>query len=137
MKTLRLKTYVLILLMVVFSSAGNLFLSMGMKRIGAVEDLEPAALAATFLGAITSGMIWLGIACLLLYFVCNLAVLTWADFSFVRPTTAVGYLFAALLGLLVLHETVPPTRWLGIALICCGVILVGRTRVRTTEAEAQ
>lgn len=137
MKSLRLKTYLLILLMVAFSSAGNLFLSMGMKRLGVVENLAPAALAATFAGAITSGMIWLGIGCLLLYFVCNLAVLTWADYSFVRPTTAVGYLFAALLGLLVLRETVPATRWLGVALICCGVILVGRTRVRTSGAEAQ
>lgn len=137
MSRLRIKTYLLIVVMVGFSSVGNVFLSMGMKRIGAVEVTDPAAIGRAFLQTITSGTIWLGIAFLLLYFVSYLAVLSWADFSFVRPTSAIGYPLAALLGLLVLHETVPATRWLGVALICGGVLLVGQTEVRTTPPEAR
>jgi len=39
-----------------------------------------------------------------------------------------------LLAVVFLHETVSPRRWVGVLLICVGVLLVGQTRPRTTEA---
>jgi drug/metabolite transporter (DMT)-like permease len=36
-----------------------------------------------------------------------------------------------------LHEQVTPRRWVGVALICLGVLLVGQTKPRTTEVVAQ
>jgi drug/metabolite transporter (DMT)-like permease len=40
-----------------------------------------------------------------------------------------------LLAYAVLRETVTPTRWAGVAVICVGVFLVGRTAPSTTEAD--
>ena len=133
-RTLRAKTQALVLLLVVFSSAGNILLSRGMKQIGAVSLASPGAIATAFVHTVMSGMIWLGIACLLLFFVCYMLVLSWADYSYVQPASAVGYAIVALLGYLVLGEVVTATRWAGVALICLGVGLVGRTPPRTTEA---
>lgn len=127
------KTYVLIALAVLLGSFGNVFLSAGMKQIGAVNDWSPAALAGQFLSTFTNGIIWLGILCLLLFFVCYLLVLSWADFSYVLPATASSYAVVPLLGYAFLGEHVPPLRWVGVVLICFGVALVGQTPPRTTE----
>jgi len=39
----------------------------------------------------------------------------------------------ALLAFFVLHETITPTRWVGVAVISLGVFVVGHTHPRTTE----
>jgi uncharacterized membrane protein len=61
-------------------------------------------------------------------------LLSWADYSYVMPASSFGYAVVALLGVLVLRESVTSARWAGVALICVGVALVGRTEPRTTKA---
>ena len=78
-------------------------------------------------------MIWAGICSLLAFFVSYMLVLSWADYSFVQPASAVGYGVVALLGFLLLGEHVSPLRWAGVLTICLGVVLVGHTPPRTTE----
>ncbi len=129
----RTKTVVLLALMILCGAAGDVLLSKGMKEIGAVEDWSPAALAATYVRVFTHGTVWLGIACLIGFFVCYLLVLTWADFSYVLPASSLSYALVALLGWLVLGETVTMLRWCGVGLICMGVGLVGITPHSTTE----
>ncbi|MCL6480365.1 MAG: EamA family transporter [Firmicutes bacterium] len=131
---LRLRTYAFIVALVVFSSVGNLFLSLAMKRIGDPHAWTAAALFDHLLRILASGGIWIGIAFQLLFFVGYLTVLSWADFSFVKPSLAIGYALVTLLGALVLGEPVSLLRWFGIALICSGVALVARTDVRTTRS---
>ena len=95
------KTYSLLVFMVFFSSFGNILLSKGMKEIGQIRDYSASALAALFLRTFTNGTIWIGIVSLLVFFVCNLLLLSWADYSFVQPASAIGYALVALLGYLV------------------------------------
>ncbi len=132
-KRLRRKTHFLVVLMVFFSSAGDILLSKGMKQVGSVSVASPATLAMAFLGTVTNGMIWLGIGSFLLFFVCYMLVLSWADYSYVMPASAVGYAIVPFLGYALLGEVVTSTRWAGVAFICLGVMLVGRTPPRTTE----
>ena len=61
-------------------------------------------------------------------------VLSWADYSFVMPFTALSYAMVAVSGYVLLGEAVPVTRWVGIALIVAGVFLVSRTPTSTTKA---
>ena len=143
-KRLRTKTYLLLALMVLFGSLGNVLLSRGMKETGEILDFSPLALAAVFGKVFTNGSIWFGISSLLIFFVSYLLLLSWADFSYVQPASAVGYALVALLGYFMLGEFIPLTRWTGVVLICAGVALVGRTdpspsgRVRRAGArEAQ
>jgi len=125
------KTYILLASMVSFSSAGNLLLSKGMKQIGDIHDYSAAALVAVFLETFTSGVIWLGILSLLVFFISYLLVLSWADLSYVQPASAIGYAVVAMLGYFVLGEIITPTRWIAVLLIAAGVALVGGTESRT------
>lgn len=132
-KRLKTKTHLLVVLMVLFSSVGNILLSMGMKQIGSVSLASPTLVATAFGHTVASGLIWLGIANFLLFFVCYMLVLSWADYSYVMPASAFGYAIVPLLGYAVLGEVVTSTRWAGVGFICLGVMLVGRTPPRTTE----
>ncbi len=102
-----------------------------MKQVGEIQDYSPAALLQVFLKTFTTGTIWLGIASLLVFFVSYLLLLSWADFSFVQPVTAIGYAVVAVLSYFLLGEIVSPTRWLGVLFICGGVALVSGTAPRT------
>jgi drug/metabolite transporter (DMT)-like permease len=132
--SLRTKTLTLVVLMVLSSAVGDVLLSKGMKQIGSVNVSSFGSLGAAFLRTVEDQTIWMGIACLLLYFVFYLVALSWADYSYVQPASASGYAIVPLLGWLVLGEVVTPMRWMGVALICAGVALIGGTPPRTTEA---
>jgi drug/metabolite transporter (DMT)-like permease len=130
---LHLKTYILILFMVLFAPLGNVLLSKGMKGIGSAKKWAPGDIFHILLGIITSGYIWLGIACLLAFFIAYMVVLTWADYSYVQPASSFSYAVVAMLGYFLLGEAVPMLRWFGIFVICVGVFIVGHTHPRTTE----
>ena len=130
---LQIKTYLLILAMVIFGPLGNVLLGKGMKAVASLSVWNAGDLPAIFQRTFTSGTIWLGIASLITFFIANLLVLTWADYSFVQPASSIAYAIVALLGHFVLHEVVTPTRWAGVAVICLGVLVISRTPARTTE----
>ena len=133
---IRIKTLVMILAMVVCANAGDLMLKRGMTKIGAVE-ISASGLQHAFLATITNGTIWIGIVFLAGFMLSYMTVLSWADYSYVMPAGAFGYALLTLLAVVFLHETVSPRRWIGVVLICLGVLLVGQTRPRTTEAVAR
>src|SRR5208282_4843908 len=114
---LHLKTYVFIFFIVSFAPLGNVLLSKGMKGVGSAKNWEWSDLPHVFLSVISSGYIWLGIACLLAFFVAYMLVLTWADYSYVQPASSFSYAVVALLGYFLLGEAVPPLRWFGIVVI--------------------
>jgi drug/metabolite transporter (DMT)-like permease len=130
---LHLKTYLFLLLIVLFAPLGNVLLSKGMKGVGSAKDWEPRELLHILTGILASGYIWLGIACLLAFFVAYILVLTWADYSYVQPASSFSYAVVAILGLMLLGDKVNLLRWSGIAVICVGVFIVGHTHPRTTE----
>src|SRR6266849_3420325 len=130
---LHLKTYILILFMVLFAPLGNVLLSKGMKGVGYAKNWVPGDMFHIFVSIMISGYIWLGIVCLLAFFVAYMLVLTWADYSYVQPASAFSYAVVAMLSYFLLEEVVPPLRWAGIAVICVGVFVVGHTPPRTTE----
>ncbi len=129
---LHFKTYLMISLMVIFGPLGNVLLGKGMKRIGAVSIGTPAAALGVLSRILTSGTIWLGIASLMGFFLAYMLVLTWADYSYVQPTSAMAYGMVALLAHFMLREVITPVRWMGVLLICAGVLMVGHTSPRTT-----
>ena len=129
---LHFKTYLLICLMVIFGPLGNVFLGKGMKQLGPSSPDSVLGVVGFVSHVITSGTIWLGIGSLLTFFVAYMLVLSWADYSYVQPASAAAYGMVALLGHFVLREVVTPVRWIGVILICCGVLVVGNTPPRTT-----
>ena len=131
--SLHLKTYFFILLMVVFGPLGNVLLGKGMKRIGAVHVVSLTQVGHLLLRILTSPTIWAGIVSLLSFFLAYMLVLSWADYSYVQPASSVSYAMVALLAHFLLREVISPLRWLGVLIICMGVLVVGYTPPRTTE----
>lgn len=119
--------------MVVCGTIGDLLLKRGMNEIGATE-ITVHGLLRLIQQSLHSGTIWLAILFLIGFMLTNMTVLSWADYSYVMPASAVGYAAVAFVGMSVLGERVTPVRWIGVALICGGVFLVGQTRPRTTPA---
>jgi drug/metabolite transporter (DMT)-like permease len=129
---LRVKTYFAILLMIIFGPLGNVMLGKGMKRIGEVSIHSPAQIFRTLVTIFSTAEIWIGIAFLITFFLTFMLVLSWADYTFVQPSSSVSYGMVALLSHFLLREAITPLRWLGVLVICLGVFIVSWTPPRTT-----
>ena len=135
-RRLRIKTLVGVLAIVVFANCGDLLLKRGMSQIGPVQTTF-TGLSHAFRLTVTNGTIWVGIIFLTGFMLSYMTVLSWADYSYVMPAGAFGYAVLTLLAVIYLHESVSSRRWFGVFLICVGVLLVGQTKPRTTEAPAE
>jgi uncharacterized membrane protein len=135
-KRLRVKTLIMVLAMVACAVVGDLLLKRGMSKAGAVQ-FTATGLEHALMTMITSVTIWLGICFLLGFMATQMTVMSWADYSYVMPAGAFGYALQTFLAVVVLHEAVSIRRWIGVALICVGVVLVGQTKPRTTQAAAR
>ncbi len=108
---------------------GNFCLSLGLKQAAPLT-----ASPLSYLSAFLSPWVVLGVALLILWMLTRVALLSWADLSFVLPVTAAGYVLTALMGKMFLAEQIGPARWAGTLLIVAGVALVSVTPPRTTRA---
>jgi len=126
----------MVLAMVVCANVGDLLLKRGMTEIGAVE-MTRQGMAQAFRLTVTNATIWLAILFLIGFMVSYMTVLSWADYSYVMPAGAFGYAVLTLLAVIFLGESVSPRRWVGVILICVGVLLVGQTKPRTTEVPSE
>jgi drug/metabolite transporter (DMT)-like permease len=122
---LQWKTRVFLALVIVSQPLGNLFLTLGMKHrvLGSPWD---------YLAAIFSPHVALGIVLLIVWLLSRMALLSWADLSYVLPLTAIGYIITAIIGNVVLKEQISMSRWSGTLLIVAGTALVGLTKPSTS-----
>ena len=127
---LRAKTRLFTGIVIVSNVSGNSALTHGMKMLGDIGN-SPLAL----IGALFHPWVALGVALLILWTLTMMALLSWADLSYVLPVTAIGYVLTALSGKYLLGETVPVEHWAGIFLITSGVVLVGLTTPVTTAGQ--
>src|ERR1700691_3493470 len=117
------RTYTLLTLTVLLNSLGNFLLSVGMKQVGEVRTWSIWPLLSVLARALTTGAILTGIASLVLFFLLHLLLLSWADYSYVLPASASGFIVVPLLGHVFGGETVGAVRWVGVLLVSIGVAL--------------
>jgi drug/metabolite transporter (DMT)-like permease len=86
-------------------------------------------------GVLSDPWIITGICFLLGFFCTYIVALSWADLTYVLPATALSYVLMALLARTFLHENVPASHWIGIALITVGVGFVATGPSLTVERE--
>ena len=133
-RNLRIKTLVMVFALVICANIGDLTLKRGMTEIGAVE-LSAAGLAHSLWLSVTNVKIWIGIFFLVGFMASYMTVLSWADYSYVMPVGAFGYAMLTFFAVVILHEHVSARRWIGVLVVCFGVLLVGMTKPSTTETE--
>ena len=124
------KTYFVVVLFLALRAVGNATMAWGMKHVPERMNMNPMLYARAALNPFVA----LGIAALVLALLTRMALFSLADLSFVLPVTAIGYVFAVLIGKIFLSETVSGQRWTGTLLIFLGAVLVGTTRRNTTGA---
>lgn len=132
-RVLRVKTYVLIGAMLVFGPLGDVLLGKAMKKVSPMSSWAPASLLRFFIRAFSSPIAWLGIGSLTFFFVAYVLVLSWADYTYIQPASALSYGIVAVLAVIALNEKITAIRWGGVLLICLGVLAVGQTAPRTTD----
>lgn len=122
---LRLKTRLVTSVVVLANVLGNFFLSRGLK------DKVLGSTPFGYVEALFTPWVAVGVTLLIVWMLSRMALLSWADLSYVLPVTAIGYVLAVFMGRFFLLEDVSWPRWAGSLLIVAGVALVGSTPVST------
>lgn len=116
------KTRLFAAIVVVTNVTGNFALSWGIKH-GAAMDGS----AWSFVRVVFDPWVFGGILLLSGWVLSRMALLSWADLSYVIPVTSIGFVLNAVMGALFLNEVITSMRWVGTLCIVGGTILVGLT----------
>lgn len=116
----RRKTWLFVFLVVVSNTIGNFLLGIGMK--------QPSS---NLIAALANIWVVAGIALLIFWTLTRVALLSWADLSYVLPVTSIGYVLNALAARAFLGETLSWERWAGTLLITAGTVFTGLGRERS------
>lgn len=109
--------FVLIFVPIVLAALGQLILKTGMNQVGKFDLIRSFTNPLVLLGLVFYG------ASLILW----MMVLTRENLSFVYPLVAFSYVVTVTLSRFVLHEPVPSLRWLGLAVIVFGILLIAKS----------
>ena len=127
-RRLKWKTRLFAAVVVLSNALGNFSLARGMRTLTLSPD-SPLA----FIQAIFTPWVALGVTLLILWLLSRMALLSWADLSYVLPVTSLGYVANVAMGHYFLNERITAQRWAGTLLIVAGTALVGRSVARAGE----
>jgi uncharacterized membrane protein len=119
-----MRVWLLLGIVVLAGTAGEISVTRAMKQIGEVHQFNPRALLGVLGRAMRIGWMWLGLSLLAMAFFSLLALLSWENVSYVVPLTALSYVVGALMAKIFLGEKVDLVRWVGVLLVVVGVVLV-------------
>ena len=117
-------TGLLIAIIVLCFSFGDVALTRGMKQAGEVSSLRLAVLDEVGGRAIRSPFVLLGGALQIVALVTYLVALSRRDLSYVFPLTATSDIVTTVAARYMLHERVTPTRWAGVLIVSLGIALI-------------
>jgi drug/metabolite transporter (DMT)-like permease len=132
-RTLTTRQYVILGFVGFSAPLGDTCLSRGMTSLPPITMLHLGRLVA----AVFTPWIAAGIVLLIGFFSSYVTALSWADLTFVLPTTAFGNVIVAFLARFWLHEPISVQRWIGIALITIGVGFVANGPSSTEKPAAR
>ncbi len=113
--------FCLLLVSVLTSAAGQLFLKMGATKLGKVDAGNALS---HILNIIFTPELILGLSCYGLGAIAYILLLTRVSLSVAGPSASIIYIFSVLIGYFIFKETIPVHRAFGLGFIVCGVILV-------------
>ncbi len=117
-----LKTWFLSFFVIVFGVGGNALLSKGVTLQGP---------HASLISLLTSPLVVFGILTLMAWMVFRMALLSISPMSAMLPLVAgAGYVLITLVGHFILGEQVSAARYVGVAFITLGVVLIASSTVK-------
>jgi drug/metabolite transporter (DMT)-like permease len=123
-----MKTILLALSAPVIGTIGQILLKHVMRNVGPIAMAQVVSPWRIIQQLIWNPTFLLAVALYILGFVIWLIVLSKLDLSFAYPILALSYSLVPLLSMWTFGENIPPMRWVGIAIICLGVAVVGLSR---------
>ncbi len=114
----------LVALVVIPGTIGDLMNSAGMKRQGEITDWSFRGLLRVAHGLLHNFYIMAGIPAMAVSFFALMALLSTSAMSFAVPITASSYILETALAKYLLHEDVEWHRWAGASLVAIGVALL-------------
>ncbi|HEX9016043.1 MAG TPA: EamA family transporter [Chloroflexota bacterium] len=117
----------LILFSVVLGVGGQVTLKMGMTRVGQIHADSLAQPLVLALRVLSNPLVVFGLGLYALGAVVWLTVLSKVPLSYAYPILALSYAITPLLAWVVLGESVPSIRWVGVVVICLGAYFVSRS----------
>lgn len=132
MKSQLLSLSWLIALSLLAGVAGQTSLKLGITLSNGGDDVSgPLSLIGLIL---RSPLIWLGLFLYALSALAWIALLTKVDLSLAYPFVALNFLLVAFSSRLLLSETITTLRWMGIFVICIGVLLIALSSYSSAPA---
>ncbi|HXG91992.1 MAG TPA: EamA family transporter [Blastocatellia bacterium] len=119
-----MKTALMIAIIVLASSAGDVFITKGMKQVGEISTLRLGLLGSIAKRVFANRYFLAGLLMMAVGFFALLAVVSWADMSLVIPATSLSFVASTIGAKLYLKEKINIIRWAGILLVCIGVALL-------------
>jgi uncharacterized membrane protein len=113
--------FCLLLISVLTSALGQLFLKLGATKLGKVNADNAVS---HILNIILTPELLAGLACYGLGAIAYILLLTRVNLSVAGPSASIIYVFSVLIGYFVFKETIPIYRAFGLGFIVCGVLLV-------------
>jgi multidrug transporter EmrE-like cation transporter len=122
-------TWVLILTGVGLNAAAQLLLKVATKPLAHFTVFNADTLQSSVMILFKSVPFWAGMLCYGTSVCVWLAALSKAPVSTAYPMLSLGYVVVATVSVIWLGELMTPSKVIGIALICAGVVLVSRSSV--------
>ena len=116
--------WLLVLLMVAATTAGEVLQAAGMRRHGEIHDFRPGAISRAIALLARNRFVIGSVIAMAVSFFAFMKLLSITDLSFAVPVSAVTYVMETVLAKYVLKERVNALRWAGATLVVCGVTLV-------------
>ena len=124
--------FALLITSVVFATAGQITLKSAMNKVGRIGTAQVTAAADTALRMAKEPLLWVGLALFGISALFWLVVLSHVPLSLAYPVVGISYIFVVGFSKLVLHEHVPPLRWLGVLIVATGIAVIGLSFRRVT-----
>jgi drug/metabolite transporter (DMT)-like permease len=118
------KSWLLLGVIIASTVTADLLQSHEMKRYGEIHDFRPSGLRKVFSKLARKRNLILAVACMAVSFFAFMALVQVADLSFAVPASAGSLVIETVLARLILKEHVDSRRWIGAALVACGVWLL-------------
>jgi drug/metabolite transporter (DMT)-like permease len=121
-------TWASIAVIVIGSTAGDIFIAMAMQRVGDVSKLRRrAGVLGVVRAVVSTTQFWSGIFFMAIGYFSLLVALSWADVSLVVPASAsLTFVTNAAVARVVLHENVDRRRWFSAVFVAAGVALLAQ-----------
>lgn len=116
--------WTLVLLLILATTVGDVFRSLGMRQHGEIRDFSPGAIGKAFGVIARNKYVIISTCAMAVSFFSFMRLVSIAPMSFAVPMSAACFIPETMLARVWLKEKVDWRRWTGVCLIMAGVVFV-------------